>query len=147
MGKPESVELCLILIVSLTVWMVESSLPDTMPLGRLLLAGSAALLLQSLLRDLSILARNTGTHDDAKASPARCMCIESAVGAVGIVVGAGIVSAGVGLSVSMSGGAWTLLIAGVLVAGLLIKDFVFEWSPWRVRRDKDHMNIIFTLRK
>ena len=147
MGKAEAVELGLIVVAALLTWSAASMLPDSVALGRLLLTGSALLLLQSLIRDLSILARRPRTDTPAKAEAAQCMCIESTVGAAGIVVGAGIVGAGVGFPVAMGGASWVALVAGVLVVGFLIKDFVFEWSPWRIRRDKDHMNIVFTLRK
>lgn len=147
MGKPEVLELGLIVLVATGTWFAQSMLPDVLPLGRVLLMASGLLLLQSLIRDLSILARKSNEGKARQPEAAQCMCIESAVGAAGVVIGAGLVGAGVGASVAMPALAWVVLVLLVLLAGLLIKDFVFEWAPWRIRRDKDHMNIIFTLKK
>ena len=147
MGKPEVLELGLIVLAATGTWFAQSMFPDVLPLGRVLLMASGLLLLQSLIRDLSILARKSNEGKAPQPEAARCMCIESAVGAAGVVIGAVLVGAGVGASVAMPGLAWVVLVLLVLLAGLLIKDFVFEWAPWRIRRDKDHMNIIFTLKK
>ena len=35
----------------------------------------------------------------------------------------------------------------VLLSGFLIKDYVIEWNPWELSKEKDHMNIIFSLKK
>jgi len=35
----------------------------------------------------------------------------------------------------------------VLLSGFLIKDYVIEWNPWKLSKEKDHMNIIFSLKK
>ena len=37
---------------------------------------------------------------------------------------------------------WSLLAASVMILGFVMKDFVLEWSPFRLRRDKDHLNIV-----
>jgi len=147
MGKPEALELGLILLAAMATWFGQAILPEQVPLGRLLLVGSALLLLQGLIRDLSILARKAFSGSGNQSASAQCMCIESAVGAVGIIVGAGLVAAGVGTLVTMTALSWLGLVASVLIVGLVIKDYVFEWAPWRIRRDKDHMNLIFTLKK
>lgn len=41
---------------------------------------------------------------------------------------------------------WSVLVMLIMGLGFVIKDYVLEWSPWRIRRDKDHMNIVFTWR-
>jgi len=75
------------------------------------------------------------------------MCIESTVGATGVVMGAILSGAGIGQPVSMTEWTWSVLVVLVLSGGFLMKDYVLEWSPWRIRRDKDHMNIVFTWKK
>lgn len=142
----ERVELALIPVMGMAVWFLTPVLPDRLPAGRLLLWVSALILLQSLVRDLWLLSRKRrGKQAPRKA--ARCMCVESAVGATGVVVGAIVLSAGVGQSVSMSHWSWSVLVLVALSGAFLIKDYVVEWDPWQIRRDKDHMSIVFTWKK
>ncbi|MFT5425675.1 MAG: hypothetical protein ACI9ZT_000607 [Gammaproteobacteria bacterium] len=70
------------------------------------------------------------------------MCIESTVGMTGIVVGALLLNIGIDASISMTGWYWSVMVMVVTGFGYLIKDYVFEWNPWRICLDKDHMNII-----
>jgi hypothetical protein len=34
-----------------------------------------------------------------------------------------------------------------MTCGFLLKDLVFEWSPWKIYREKDHAQVIFRWRK
>ena len=54
---------------------------------------------------------------------------------------------GIDRSVPMEG--WTLSFLTVLVmaAGFAIKNFVLEWNPFRIHREKDHVKIVFTWKK
>ena len=142
----ERIELALIPVMGITFWFLTPILPDKLPAGRLLLLASALLLFQSLVRDVWFLSRK-GRGEQELGRAARCMCIESTVGATGIVVGAILLGAGIGQLVSMSDWSWSVLIMLVLSGGFLMKDYVVEWSPWRIRRDKDHMKIVFTWKK
>lgn len=72
------------------------------------------------------------------------MCIESAVGATGVALGFGLLGAGIDHPVALSPWKWGFFVVVVLTAGFCLKDYVFTWSPFRVRRDKDHVNIVFT---
>ncbi len=142
----ERIELALIPVMGMGSWFMTPVLPDKLPAGRLLLLASALLLFQSLVRDLWLLSRKR-RDDQTLGRAARCMCIESTVGATGIVFGAILLGAGIGQPVSMTEWSWSVLIVVVLSGGFLMKDYVLEWSPWRIRRDKDHMNIVFTWKK
>ena len=75
------------------------------------------------------------------------MCVESTLGATGIVAGIIILGSGIDRLVTMNEWSWGLLVMLVMATGLLIKDFVVEWGPLRFRRDKNHMNIVFTWNK
>ena len=37
----------------------------------------------------------------------------------------------------------TSAVGAVLVTGFLLKDFVFEWSPWKIYRAKNHATLHF----
>jgi hypothetical protein len=142
MTMAEKVELMLIPIMATLIWLMAPIFPNNLPAGRLLLLASALVLLQSLVRDLWLLFNNRrGEQKPSKA--ARCICIESAVGATGVVVGAILLGAEINHPMFMNEWAWSALIVVVLSGGFLMKDYVMEWSPWRIRRDKDHMNIVF----
>lgn len=147
MRPEEKVEMVLIPLVAAGVWLLAPLLPARIGAGNLVLVCSGTLLLQSLVRDLVLLvrARREGKHE---AGPAvRCMCVESVLGVTGVLAGAAALGAGLSQVVPMGAAAWALVVATVTSAGFAIKDLVFEWNPWRLRRDKDHMNIVFTLKR
>jgi hypothetical protein len=142
MTMTEKFELMLIPIMATVIGLMAPILPNNLPAERLLLLASALILLQSLVRDLWLLFNNRrGEQTPGRA--ARCICIESAAGATGVVAGAILLGVEINQPVSMNEWAWSTLIAVVLSGGFLMKDYVMEWSPWRIRRDKDHMNIVF----
>jgi hypothetical protein len=144
MTKTEKIELALIPVLGIGIWLMAPLLPDRIGVGKLLLWSSALLLLQSLIRDLWLLARHKSYLEPESLKKARCMCVESTLGATGIVAGIIILGSGVDRLVTMNGWRWLLLVMLVMATGFLIKDFVVEWGPLRFRRDKNHMNIVFT---
>ena len=143
MEYSEKCELGFILVVAMGCWIVAPALPGQVGIGTLLLMLSALLLLQSLVRDLGLLARSARGSAASPRRVARGMCVESTVGATGIVIGAILLGSGMSQPVMMERWSWTLSVVVVTGIGLLIKDYVVEWGPWRIRRDKDHMNIVF----
>jgi hypothetical protein len=144
MTTGEKLELALIPVAGIAFWLLAPALPDRVGFGRLLLAGSALLLFQSLVRDLWLLARSRRMQEVAPQRAVRCMCIESTVGATGIIAGAIVLGAGITHPVAVSALGWSVSVMLIMSIGFLIKDYVLEWSPWRIRRDRDHMNIVFT---
>ena len=50
--------------------------------------------------------------------------------------------AGLGQPVAMTPSRWARCVVGATLAGFLLKDLVFGWNPWLIRREKDHPNII-----
>ena len=140
----EKIELAIIPVLATGFCLMSPSLPEQVSVGELLLWTSALLLLQSLVRDLWLLARQKHNLEPGPLKKARCMCVESTLGATGIVAGIIILGSGIDRLVTMNEWSWGLLVMLVMATGLLIKDFVVEWGPLRFRRDKNHMNIVFT---
>jgi len=75
------------------------------------------------------------------------MCVESTVGVTGVVAGIILVGAASDKTLVMGQALWAALAVVVLAVGFAIKDFVFEWRPFRIRRDKDHVNLVFSWKK
>jgi hypothetical protein len=144
MKPAELFELAAIPLLTSAVWLAAGEFPVQIGAGRLLLAMSALLLLQSLIRDLWLL-RSSRPAEAPRSLP--CLCAESGVGMLGIIAGAVAVLAGVQLDFQMSPGIWTAAVAATTGVGFAIKDLVVEFSPLRVRRDPDHVNIIVSRRK
>jgi hypothetical protein len=143
MNKAGIVELTLIPVLGTGLWWIAAKLPDHIELGRLLLGASALLLFQSLIRDLWLLAN--APRKAQQASPprvARCMCVESMVGITGIVIGLTLFGWSIGKPVPMGRWSWSIVAMLVMAAGFLMKDYVLETKPWRLRRDTNHLNII-----
>lgn len=140
----EKLEITFILLSGFCVFLMSSVLPNVLGMGRLLLYTSALLLFQSLIRDLWILAKNRKADKLEPQRKLRCMCVESTVGSVGILIGVMLLGLGIDQPITMIAWTWTILVLVVLGVGFWIKDFVFEWNPWRIYRDKDHVNIAFT---
>ena len=147
MTKIETIELGLIPVLGAGFWLMAPLLPDRIGAGKLLLWTSALLLLQSLIRDLWLLARQKHNVKPGPPKKERCICVESTVGATGIVAGTIILGSGIDRLVTMNGLSWGLLVMLALSTGFFIKDFVVEWGPVRFRREKNHMNIVFTWKR
>ncbi len=116
--------------------------------GGVLLTLSALLLLQGLVRDLCLLLARRRTATATAGQRLRCMCVESTVGVAGVA--AGLILLGAGWDhrlASLPAWAWGALATGTLVVGFLVKDLVVQWSPWRIRRETDHLGIVFTWQK
>lgn len=142
MNTSEIVELALIPVLGTGFWWMAPMLPDQIELGLLFVGASALLLLQSLIRDFWLLAK---AHRKPQPSPqrvARCMCVESMVGITGIVAGLTLFGWKIGKPVSMGHWTWSIFAALVMGAGFVMKDYVLETKPWRLRRDTNHVNII-----
>ncbi len=143
----ELIELALIPILAAGAWLASAVLPRSIELGKLLLWASALLLLQSLLRDLWLLAKARRKPMTNPPRVAQCMCVESMIGMTGVVVGLLLFSFGLGKTIPMPRWGWCAFVLVVMGVGFAIKDLVLEKGPWRVRREKDHVNIIVKWRK
>jgi hypothetical protein len=139
----EKIELALIPLLGIIFWLIAPLLPGQLNTGNLLLCMSALLLFQSLVRDLFLLAKMKREQQPAQYRAARCMCLESTVGMTGILVGAGFLGFGINMPVVLNKWVYSILVVLALATGFLIKDLVIETSPWRILRDRKHVNILF----
>ena len=112
--------------------------------GTLLLWASALLLFQSLVRDVWLLRRAKQAVQTMPMRKLSCLCVESTVGVTGVVTGIVLLGIGWDHSVIMTRWTWSLLGIITMTIGFIIKDYVFGWNPWRIRRDNDHLSIVFT---
>jgi sterol desaturase/sphingolipid hydroxylase (fatty acid hydroxylase superfamily) len=139
----EKTELAVIPVIITLTWFAPLGPDVTQRIGGLITAASLLLLLQGFCRDVWLwLAARRAT---VKPTPhyAQCMCVESAVGLTGILAAAGLTAFNFGPLIPVSQAGLTSGTAAVLVAGFLLKDFVFEWSPWKIHRAKNHAALHF----
>ena len=147
MTAAEKTELALIPLAGVAAWLFGYRLPEKIGIGSLLLAASVLLLLQGLIRDLWLLYKRRQLPQDGIRREALCMCVESTVGVTGVVAGLILIGAMADMTLRVSPALFSILAVTVLAAGFAIKDFVFEWRPFRLRRDKDHLNLVFSWKK
>lgn len=118
----------------------------SLELGELIAGAALLILVQGFFRDLWLL-RQARRGSVVPAREARCMCVESALGLTGIVAGIGLVGLGLTRPVQLGVAGLAAAVCGTMTAGYLLKDFVFEWSPWKIYREKDHAQVIFRWKK
>jgi hypothetical protein len=142
MTHAEKIELGLIAATGVGFSVFAPALSPRIDLGNFVLYASALLLLQSLLRDIWLLLKARSAVPAGSSRAARCMCAESTVGITGLAIGAALVGFGWGKPIVMSAWSWGAQAVLVLMAGFLLKDYVLDAKPWRIRRDSDHVNIL-----
>lgn len=140
MTRLEKTELASIPLAGIGAWLVAPLLPGRPTPGDLLLTAAALLLLQGLIRDIGLLAVR-GRDTKAANMPARCLCVESAVGAGGVAAGLGLLGVGIGAPFALPAWGWGLLVIAVTTTGFALKDYVVGWPPWRFRREPDHLSL------
>jgi hypothetical protein len=142
MTRAEWTEVTLIVAASIASLVLPLHVFSDLTLGEIVLYLSALLLAQGLARDLIMLLRHRRAAQGGVFQDAQCLCLESAVGVTGVVVGASLfVSTNADL-VAVT----TLGIAGAvaltLAMGFLIKDLVVTWNPLGIRREKNPLSVI-----
>ena len=143
----EIVELTLIAMLTLAAGWFAAFLPARLSIGALALVAASMFLAQGLLRDLWLLSRRRTRENPSSGVVSRCLCVESGIGVFSVVLGIALILSRLGGNLSVGRTGWIIVVGTVLTAGFLLKDWVFEWSPWRLRREKDHANVIFAWRK
>ncbi len=108
---------------------------------------SALLLLQSLVRDIWLLMKARRGAQKNPQTAIRCMCVESSLGIAGIVIGAILFGSGIGRPMPMGRWQWSMAALLVMGGGFLIKDYLLESKPWRIRKHKGHVNIVVKWRR
>ncbi|MES1195245.1 MAG: hypothetical protein ABUL65_05070 [Opitutus sp.] len=139
----EKVELAVIPVVIAGTWFLPLAPDFTLKVGGLITAASLVLLLQGFCRDLWLWLAARRAAEKPEPHSAQCMCVESALGLTGIIAAAGLTAFGFGPDIAVTPFGRTAGTGAVLVAGFLLKDYVFEWSPWKIYRAKDHATLHF----
>lgn len=145
MKASENVELGLIAAAICTMAVVSPRLPATAQWGYVVLGFGLLFLGQTLLRDLWLMWKQRGISRSAMPA-AQCTCLESVVGFAPVIVSLVLLSSGRGGSVQVSAWLWVVISAIVMLAGFVVKDFVLEWNPLRIRREPEHVNWRFARR-
>jgi len=146
MKRAEKVELLVILSFAAGVSLLSDRLPSQIETGYLVLSLGLVFLFQTLLRDLWLMWKQ---REISRASMpgAACMCLESSVGFIPVIVAGVLLFSGLSQPVAFSGLAWGLGVTIIMLFGFLLKDYVIELNPLRIRKDPDHINMRFVWRR
>ncbi|CAM2846925.1 hypothetical protein [Rariglobus hedericola] len=140
--RAEKIELGLIALATGALALVAGRLPKELEIGSFLAIGALALLGQGLLRDIWLLTKQRRAGAGVHREEARCICMESTVGLGGVLTGILLTALAVPFAVTMAEWAWPLAGGLVWCAGFAVKDVVIQWTPWKLRRVKDHGSIL-----
>jgi len=144
---PEKIELGAIPVcVAAGGWLTPGS-GLTLEIGEIMAAAALVLLIQGFFRDLYLLWQSKRETPAGSVMSARCFCVESTIGLTGVVAGIGLTAIGFNHRAHLEATSVMISIGAVLFVGFLLKDFVFEWSPWKIFREKNHAQVIFRWRK
>ena len=142
MTREEWVEVLVIGIVASISWLAWPHFTSPTPLWKIVLGVSALLLAQSLARDIAIMMRSRRPASGEPRKEASCFCLESTVGATGIVTGAMLAGLASSTQFAISQVVFSLAVAATMALGFILKDWVISWRPFGMRREKDHLNLI-----
>lgn len=134
----EKLELLLAAALVTLVFLTTRALRLDVPLGHLIAHAAAVVLGQGLVRDLARVAARRLAAAPATVPTERlaCLCAESSVGLLLVVVGIGLTLAGDPRTVALTGDRLTLALGGLLIFGFVAKDWVLV-----LRRVEDHATI------
>ncbi len=137
-------ELVLIFCIAWGVGLYRYYFPAKLEVGELVMQAAALVFAQSLIRDVWILfqqrkksAKSTGEQSRQE----NCICLESAVGAVILLIG-GILFFRFDAVVSPSFGLMSVLVFGLLIVGFLIKNWVVVLYPLSISYEPNHLNVL-----
>lgn len=154
MIKREKIEVACIMVVIFGLYFYAKTFNQDISFGRLLLGCSALLLLQGLIRDVCILffsrkknVQNLSNNDEDDKVKMPCMCIESTLGMLGIIIGGVLLFAASGMNIQMTTHTWWVLLSSVVIVGFLVKDYVLHWDPWKIAKEREHINVLFGFKK
>lgn len=155
MNKTDKVEIALICLATVLAAAATKILPRQLALGEIALAASALLLGQGLARDLWLkygrknvaepvcVVRKGNDTPTGNRKPAACMCVESSIGAFGIVAGALALLSGASGTATLPVYFWPVLVPTVGFIGFAMKSLVIDWKARRIRIESDHSSVRF----
>jgi hypothetical protein len=110
--------------------------PLTLSVSRICVLAGLLTLLQSLVRDVYLLATRRGAPRDG-ARQGWFLCVESALGLALVLQGLFLGAVGATATLSLASLAWAAAAALWWLVGYAVREVVFE-----VRRDPNHMNLL-----
>ena len=146
MKRSDTIETAAILLLSSFTALIRGRLPTKLDTGYIALFLGLVFLLQTLVRDLWLLYRQRGTNINDMPG-ASCVCLESGIGFVPVFVAAVLIGGHYGLDIPLPSWFWPAAVPVVLTSGFFLKDYVISLNPLRIRRDPDHVNFRFALRR
>jgi hypothetical protein len=142
MTRAEWIEVLAIAALAATSWLVWPGVSAVLPLWEVTLGLSALLLAHSLVRDIAILLRSRRSASTGLQKEAHCFCLESTAGSIGIVAGMMLACFAGSTQVEIRRWGFSMAVTGIMILGFFVKDLVISWSPFGVRRETDHLNLI-----
>lgn len=109
--------------------------------GAALCYGAAVLLGQGLIRDLVILALRRNEPSDPRQAEGLCLCAESSLGVLVILLGSLTLLVGVDQPIRLTSTGLAVALGGILLTGWMIKDHVLV-----LRHEPDHLNLLMTFK-
>ncbi len=143
MKRGHKLELGLVLAATCGAALFRGRFPQQIQSGYFILALGLLFLFQTLVRDIVLL---TALRRIPRAilPSAQCICLESAIGFIPVIAAGSLLWSGLSRPIILPCTLWPITIAAVLLLGFWLKDYVVEWNPWRIRRDPDHVNMLFS---
>lgn len=144
MTRSERLELGLIGLVVVVIYFLSSLFHDQVLLGSGVIWLAVTVFLQSIIRDLSMLFYFSKQSDSSSSKPIekQCFCLESLIGVSVLLIGFLLFFGSNSTVIALNQVTWAISVLAVLVIGFLIKDLVITWRPIRIRKEKNHLNII-----
>lgn len=141
MKKLELFEIGMIAATVLMLTLLRDFLPGKIDAGVFIALIILPALLQILMRDLWLMRRRQHTKTQGKEM--RCMCLESC--AAWFVLLIAVLSIFFGWSKSITPNPWIWIgsVAFAQLLAFLMKDWIVDLKTFRLRRDPDHINLIF----
>jgi hypothetical protein len=122
--KANIIEVVCIVACAFAVWLAEPWFPRGLPLGEIILYGSALLLFQGLVRDLYLKYVAPKPVACDVASKGKCLCMESAIGGLGVLTGITIlVATGVQRVVQLPQWAWPVCVLVIGATGIMVREY------------------------
>ena len=139
--KPAIIEFILILIVTAIVWFAADFAPTKLSIGEIIIFSAAVMFIQSLVRDIWI--KFAVKPDPSEDDVGRCMCLESTLGTVVLMIGVFVSIFSAPITVTVTSIFWPILVFSILIFDFIIKDFIVEWAKFRIRRVPNHASLRF----
>ncbi|MDP6356869.1 MAG: hypothetical protein QF473_17290 [Planctomycetota bacterium] len=146
MSRIERTEAILIAMCVPAVGVSAAYIPQQIRLDNFVLTLAVLLLIQTLVRDIYLIRQLKHQPKRVELEPMRCICLESVIGVTGVIIGLTLLLTRSNHVLYVSPISWSIAAFIVMAIGFLIKDLILEMGPWRIRRDRDHLNIVFAWR-